>query len=146
MKQLEIDTSINSKPGHNATQLASKIVDAQIASNIINDIVSARRNLKPWRPRQLCQYPFPPRIDDFNVSRGLGSVSLKPCIDSLNNFKNNCIKEIKTKFQAMGPESAKDSKLAIGAVELIKEVLDAAQCFTQIVTNINNLINLKQVL
>ena len=141
MKQLEINTPVNSQIGYMNTQLASAIVQSQITANIINDISSTRRKIKPWRPAQLCQYPFAKRTDDFNVSRGLGSVSLKPCIDSLNNFKTNCINAIKTKFQAMGPENAKDSKLAAGSIELIAQVLQAAKCFSETIKTVNNLIS-----
>ena len=141
MKQPEINTSVNSQIGFMNEHLASAVLSSQLTASIINNINSSRRKIKPWKPAQLCQYPFSKRSDDFNVSRGLGSVSLKPCIDSLNNFKNNCVNAIKTKFQAMGPENAKDSKLAGGALDLISQVLQAAKCFSETVQNVNNLIN-----
>lgn len=108
---------------------------------ILDAIAAKKPSPKPLIPKKYCQYPHPPNMDDFNLSEGLGSVSLKPALDSLNNFKRQAIDAIKTKIQAMGPEASKDSKLAIGAVELIKNITEAAKCFTQTAKNINDTVN-----
>ena len=141
MKKLENNTVLNSTIDFMHEHLGSVAEQSQLTSNILNQIQKSRRKIKPYRPRKLCQYPHKNRIDEFDMSHGLGKVNLQPCIDSLNNFKVNAINTIKTKFQAMGPETAKDTKLAAGAIELIKEVMEAAKCFSQMVQNVNKLID-----
>jgi hypothetical protein len=130
----DVISSLDSKLGPIATQ-------SQLTQNILNGIQTGRKNFKPYTPKKMCNYPNPPRIDEFNMNEGLGIMSLQPVIDGLNHFKAAAINEIKTKFQAMGPENAKDTKLAAGAIELIKNVYDAAKCFSQIITNITTLVN-----
>lgn len=115
--------------------------EAQLTTSIINSISTSKKKIKPLRNPQLCNFPSSNRKDDFNFNDGLGSVSLQGSVDQLNNFKQMCIRTIKTKYEAMGPEAAKDANLAIGAATIIKEILEAAKCFTQIVKNVNNLID-----
>jgi hypothetical protein len=141
MKQIENKTILNDTISFFESKLGPIATQTQLTQNILNKIQEGRRNIKPWQPNKMCQYPSGQRIDEFNMNEGLGAVSLQPIIDSLNSFKIAAKNEIKTKFQAMGPENAKDSKLAIGAVKLIKEVTEAAKCFTKTVTNVNNLIS-----
>lgn len=141
MKSIENKTILNDTVSFFNSKLGPIATQTQLTQNILNKIQEGRRNIKPWTPNKMCQYPSGQRIDEFNMNEGLGAVSLQPIIDSLNSFKIAAKNEIKTKFQAMGPETAKDSKLATGAVTLIKEVYEAAKCFTKTVTNVNNLIS-----
>lgn len=141
MNKIEKPTILNDIAKLQSSKLAPIMQQTQSLSQIINRVQGAKSKIKPWRPKELCMYPHSPKKDNFSLSEGLGSISLQPSIDSLNQFKRNCINAIKTKFQAMGPETAKDSKLAGGAVELIAEVLLAAKCFTSIVNNVNNLVS-----
>lgn len=141
MYHIDNNTVLNSTAKALENHLGPHATEAQLTQNVLNQIQKGRRVLKPFRPRQLCMYPNQPKRDDFNINEGLGNVSLQPIIDHLNNFKQNIIREIKTKLQAMGPENSKDTKLAAGAVEIIQEVYNAAKCFSQIVTNVNNTIN-----
>jgi hypothetical protein len=140
MKQVENKTILNDTISLLDSKLGPVATQSQLTQSILNNIQAGRRNFKPYIPKQLCQYPKT-RSDEFNMNEGLGIVTLQPIIDGLNNFKIAAMNEIKTKFQAMGPENSKDKKLAAGAVSLIKEVYDAAKCYTQVVTNVNNLIN-----
>lgn len=113
----------------------------QLTNVILDNIQEGRKKLKVYAPRPICSYPHPARKDDFNLQRGLGSVSLQPSIDALNNFKTNCINVIKTKIQAIGPPNVTGPRLGAGVIEVVAEVLQAAKCFTSIVTNVNNLIS-----
>ena len=141
MYHIDNNTVLNSTAKALENHLGPHATEAQLTQNVLNQIQKGRRVLKPFRPRQLCMYPNQPKRDDFNINEGLGNVSLQPIIDHLNNLKKNIIREIKTKLQAMGPENSKDTKLAAGAVEIIQEVYNAAKCFSQIVTNVNNTIS-----
>lgn len=130
----DIITQMNKAPGYSSER-------AQATGNVLNSISAGKSKLKPLPKRNICNYPNASRKDNFDMNRGLGAVSLQPQIDQLNQFKQNCIKAIKTKFEAMGPETVKDSKLAAGSITVIKEVLEAAKCFSQMVKNVNNLID-----
>lgn len=141
MYHIDNNTVLNSTAKALENRLGPHATEAQLTQNVLNQIQKGRRVLKPFRPRKFCMYPNPPKMDDFNIGEGLGNISLQPIIDHLNNFKQNIIREIKTKLQAMGPENSKDTKLAAGAVQIIQEVYNAAKCFSQIVTNVNNTIN-----
>lgn len=115
--------------------------DSKLALHLIERVEKSRAEMTPWIPKKLCQYPMQPKLDDFNLQSGLGKASLQGAVDALNNFKLNCLKAIKTKLEAIGPEAAKDSKLAAGAANVAKEILEAAKCFTKIVQNVNNLVD-----
>lgn len=141
MYHLDKNTVLNSTAKALEKQLGPVATKSQLTQNVLNQIQAGRRKLKPYRPKQICMYPHSPKRDDFNISEGLGNVSLQPVIDHLNNLKKNIIREIKTKIQAMGPENTKDIKLAGGAVEIIQEVYEAAKCFSQIVSNVNKVID-----
>lgn len=141
MKQPENKTILNDTISLLNSKMGPIAVKSQLTSTVLSGIQKGRQNFKPYIPKKMCQFPNPPRMDDFNMGEGLGVMSLQPAIDGLNQFKESVINEVKTKFQAMGPENAKDTKLAAGAVDLIKKVYDAAKCFTQVVTAVNKLVN-----
>lgn len=128
-----------------ATILNSRLTpitkNTQAASTIINRISKSKKKLKPWMPPKFCQFPNSPRTDELSFSKGLGQVSLQPVIDGLNQFKQAAIMSIKAQFNAMGPEGSKDSKLAIGAAEFLTQIYQAAKCFTNIVQNVNRLVD-----
>jgi hypothetical protein len=115
--------------------------DTQAVATIINRITTNKKKLKPWIPPKFCMYPNSPRTDELSFNKGLGQISLQPAIDSLNHFKQAAIMAIKAQFNAMGPEGSKDSKLAKGAADFLKQILEAAKCFTAIVQNVNSLID-----
>ena len=142
MKRIENTSPINTITNLLLEKLPPITSDAQTLSQIVNRINKQKKTLKPWRPQKYCMYPASPRIDDYNFNQGLGQVSLQPTIDKLNSFKEAAINAIKTKFQAMGPEGSKDIKLAAGAADLLKQVLEAAKCYSKIVKNVNNLVKL----
>lgn len=141
MKRIENTSPINTITNLLLEKLPPITSDAQTLSQIVNRINKQKKTLKPWRPQKYCMYPASPRIDDYNFNQGLGQVSLQPTIDKLNSFKEAAINAIKTKFQAMGPEGSKDIKLAAGAADLLKQVLEAAKCYSKIVKNVNNLVS-----
>lgn len=115
--------------------------NTQAAATIINRITTSKKKLKPWIPPKFCMYPNSPRTDELSFNKGLGQISLQPAIDSLNQFKQAAIMAIKAQFNAMGPEGSKDTKLAMGAAEFLKNILEAAKCFTQMVKNVNRLVD-----
>jgi hypothetical protein len=115
--------------------------DTQAAATIINRITTNKKKLKPWIPPKFCMYPNSPRTDELSFNKGLGQISLQPAIDSLNHFKRAAIMAIKAQFNAMGPEGSKDSKLAKGATDFLKQILEAAKCFTTMVQNVNRLVD-----
>lgn len=127
-----------------ATVIASLPLSNQVATAtntvIFDSIAKAKPKPKPLIPKKYCQYPHQPNMDMFDLSEGLGKVSLKSSIDSLNNFKENCIRDIKTKIQSMGPEGSRDSKLAAGAIKTLKEITEAVKCFVETANNVNNLV------
>lgn len=141
MRKLEHGSVINDLSMLLDERLPPILKEAQVAGQIIERVNKGRVDMRPWVPRKLCQYPNKPKMDDYNLNVGLGSASLQGAIDSLNNFKVNCLNAVKTKLQAIGPESAKDAKLAKGAATTLKEIYQAAKCFTQIVKNVNNLVD-----
>lgn len=141
MKNIEDKTILNDIITQMNNTLGTVREQTQLTTSIINSINASHKKIKPLRNPKLCNFPHSSRKDEFNYNEGLGTLSLQPQIDALNNFKQSCIKAIKTKFEAMGPETSKDIKLATGAVSTLQEVLEAAKCFTQIVKNVNNLIN-----
>ena len=141
MKKIENNTLINNITLLQESLLPKTIPVGSTLTDVVSNIQKNRNKLKPYTPKKYCQFPNPPKQDDFNISKGLGQASLQGSIDSLNAFKRASILAIKTKFEAMGPEGAKDSKLAAGVLTVIKDVYDAAKCFTQAVENINKIID-----
>lgn len=141
MRHQERPTIINDL----ATALNARITpitqNTQAAATIINRVTNSKKKLKPWIPPKFCMYPNSPRTDELSFNKGLGQISLQPAIDSLNQFKQAAIMAIKAQFNAMGPEGSKDAKLAIGAAEFLKNILEAAKCFTQMVKNVNRLVD-----
>jgi len=140
MKALEKISIINNIPSMLEARLPPILGDAQLAAQITARITAAKPPPAPWNPPEICQYPSPPKMDDFSMTEGMGSVSLQGAIDALNNFKTSCKNTIKTKLEAIGPEASKDAKLAAGSTSLLKEVLEAARCFSKIVKNVNELV------
>ena len=141
MRPLEKDTAINSTTKFLNATFSPIYDEAQLTNVILYNIQKAHSPLVPLQLPNYCQYPKPARFDDFNLKEGLGHVSIQPAIDALNDFKKRCIEEIKTKMQATGPESAKDQKLALGAVDLITQVYQAASCYVKVAQHANNLVD-----
>lgn len=140
MKRFENTTSNIMNP---ANFLNSKKypVDPQSISHVINKVNAANKKPKPYTPPKFCQYPQTPRMDEFSFSKGLGEVSLQPAIDQLNGYKEMLITSIKNCFSGMGPPVKSDITLATQAADLLKQIYEAAKCFTQMVSNINRLIS-----
>ena len=142
LNSLDRDTLITSalQQSVNASR-NGKLIESSLMRGVAVQIASSRRKLKPYVSKKYCNYPNSPKLDDFSLARGLGDISLQGAIDKINSFKNSAIQAIKTKIQAMGPPASKDTALASGVTELIKEVYDAAKCFTSTIQKINELIS-----
>jgi hypothetical protein len=141
MKRLEKTSTINDIAALTASVTAPITPATQQPGQVSSRINAVTPPANPWTLPSILQYPGPPRGDEFNISEGMGTVTLQPVIDALNNFKVSCINSIKTKREAIGPETTKDVNLSVGAVELITQVLQAAKSYTQAIRDINNLIN-----
>ena len=142
MKPIDQDSFLNRTNLFLKSRPGSVMDKSMTSTNILNAIQNAPNKIppKPWIPKSYCQYPNQPRIDDFDVNKGLGHVSLQPTIDALNQYKQIVIANIKSCLAAMGPDGAKDAKLASQITIFVKQVYDAASCFSQMVKNINNLV------
>ena len=142
LNSLDRDTLITSALQQSVNAAKNgKLIESSLMRGVAVQIASSRRKLKPYVSKKYCNYPNAPKLDDFSLARGLGDISLQGAIDKIDSFKNSAIQAIKTKIQAMGPPASKDAALASGVTALIKEVYDAAKCFTSTIQKINELIS-----
>ncbi len=142
MKTIDQDSLLNRTNLYLDSVAQGKLTSSMTTANILSAIQNAPNKVppKPWIPKSYCQFPISPKMDDFDISKGLGHVSLQSTIDSLNHYKQLMIANIKSCLAAMGPDGSKDSKLAIQVTTFIQQVIQAASCFSQMVKNINNLV------
>ena len=115
--------------------------DNYAVSKIYQRVAKSKKKMEPWIPKEYCQKPMPGRMDNFDLTNGLGKIDLQPAIDQLNLYKEQAITAIKDCFAGMGPDSVRAQTLATRAADTLKKIYEAAKCFTQIVANINNLIS-----
>lgn len=143
MKYLEQNTIINT-PVQILDQLnadSGNIVAGAISAAYQNAIIQSVKKVNVYKPIKNCQGILPDKLDDFDLTKGLGTNHLSSIIDQLNSFKENQIQNILTKVQAMGPDNAKDIKLAAGIIDTLNKIRQYASCYTSTVKKINSLVD-----